>query len=274
MVTATFKLRQRTLIAGILLAAALGAGPNVAAQTPVAGEGVGLVCVGMGGDGLTLVEWTAAEIADYAARIGSEPPRVHPETGECRDPAGLGVGAGWTPDWSWLCSQRADGRWAGPYWIVGIYERGTEVPPSPVTGDCPEPLAYPRAGWTEAERAAATAVHLTELEVAGDYDRLYAWMHPDAQALVPRAAMEGWYQEVFATRPPVSVAVDRVRIVEWTWGVTGTRYPAAAEVTLRVRYADGEEAEETTRLVRDGGVWRWFFGRDRAFIKEQIVRYG
>jgi hypothetical protein len=29
------------------------------------------------------------------------------------------------------------------------------------------------------------------------------------------------------------------------------------------------------RLVKDPfGNWSWFFGRDRAFVEEQIIRYG
>lgn len=99
-------------------------------------------------------------------------------------------------------------------------------------------------------------------------------MHPDAQAVVPQSAMEGWYREVFAQRPPVWMTVDDVRLVEWTWDVTGTVYPSAAEVTYRQRFADGAEEQGVVRLVRDNGVWRWFFGRDRAFIEEQIAKYG
>jgi hypothetical protein len=114
---------------------------------------------------------------------------------------------------------------------------------------------------------------MTELEVAGDYSRLYAWMHPDSKAVVPQAAMEGWYREVFASRPPVGMTVDEVRIGEWTWDVTGKVYPSTAEVTYRQRFADGQEVQGVTHLVRDHGVWRWFFGSDRAFVEEQIARF-
>ena len=109
--------------------------------------------------------------------------------------------------------------------------------------------------------------------MAGDYGRLYAWMHPDSKAIVPQAAMEGWYREVFALRPPVWMTVDGVRIGEWTWDVTGKVYPSTAEVTYRQRFADGQEVQGMTHLVRDHGVWRWFFGSDRAFVAEQIARF-
>ena len=181
---------------------------------------------------------------------------------------------GWVPGTKWLCGQDAEGRWWGPNWVWEVYQSGDEVPPEPETGRCPQPWSYPQliAIRTETEYAATTAVHMTELEVAGDYDRLYAWMHPDAKAIVSQAAMEGWYREVFAPRPPVWMTVDDVRLVEWTWGVTDKIYPSAAEVTYRQRFADGQETEGVTHLVRDHGVWRWFFGHNRAFVEEQIAR--
>jgi probable HAF family extracellular repeat protein len=114
---------------------------------------------------------------------------------------------------------------------------------------------------------------MTELEVAADYDRLYAWMHPDSKAIVPQSAMEGWYREEFAKRTPTWMTVNDARLVEWTWEVTGKVYPSAAEVSFRQRFVDGEETDGVVRLVRDNFVWRWFFGRDHAFVEEQIARF-
>jgi hypothetical protein len=238
-------------------------------------RGTTLVCAGSGGDGWTLEEWTPARLADYQARVGHLVALAHPETGECRDPAGLPVEIGWVPGTKWLCTEGADGRWAGPDWIWEIYQFGNQVPPDPQTGHCPQPWSYPQlnSARDETEYAAATAVHLIELEVAGDYTQLYSWMHPDSQAIVPEPAMEGWYREVFAKRPPVWVTVDGVQLVEWAWDVTGKVYPSAAEVSFRQQFADGDETEGVVRLVRDTGVWRWFFGRDRAFVDEQIARF-
>jgi hypothetical protein len=156
-----------------------------------------------------------------------------------------------------------------------MYQSGNEVSPDPSSGQCPQPVGstFFRAGHTEVGYAAAIAVHLAELEVAGDYERLYAWMHPDSRAIVPEAAMAGWYRDVFAQRPPVRMSVDDVQLVEWTWDVTSKVYPSAAEITYRQRFADGTEEQGVVRLVRDHGVWRWFFGRDRRFVDEQIARY-
>lgn len=243
-------------------------------QTAASLIGTTLVCVGLGGDGLSLAEWAPEEIADYEARTGTAVWRAHPETGDCTDPAGLTVGIGWSPGWSWLCTVSADGEWLGPWWIAPPYQQGTEVPPSPVTGDCPQPIHYPRPARSELMTAAATAVHLLQLEASGDYARLYAWMHPDSRALVSQPVVAGWFRAQAPGRSPVFVTVERARLVAWKWGVTGGEYPSAAEVTLRVRTADGQEQTETVRLVREHRVWRWFFGRDRDFVDEQVATFG
>lgn len=229
----------------------------VATTTATIDRGTTLVCAGLGGDGLTLVEWTPAELADYEDRIGHLPALAHPQTGTCYDPAGLMVDIGWVPGTKWLCSRDAAGRWfAG--WVWEMYQTGNQVPPDPLTGACPQEM---RANiLNETAYAAAIAVHLTELEVAGEFDRLYAWMHPDSRATTSQAAMTAWYQENFSGKAPVWMTVDDVRLIEWTWSVTGKVYPSTAEVTYRQRFADGKTTEGTVHLVRDGGVWRWFFG--------------
>ena len=126
------------------------------------------------------------------------------------------------------------------------------------------------------ERAAAdTAVALSRLEAAGEFDALYAEMHPDAQAVVPRAAVVGWYANEFAPLGPGVVTVSGVRFVEWTWAVTGETYFPTAEVAYAQPFDDGAVVEDVVRLVQDEvGEWRWFFGRDRAFVEAQIARYG
>jgi len=243
--------------------------PAVGATTLAksAARGTTLVCLGRA-DGFVVEEWTQEQIGQF----GLYP--VHPETGDCRDPTGLWVRIGWTDQYSWLCSLAADSGWSGPSWVLSHFRYGEQVPPDPSTGNCPTPWSrHSEPIDSEAEKAAATAVHMTELEVAADYDRLYAWMHPDSKAVVPQSAMEGWYREVFAARPPVWMTVDDVRIVEWTWEVTGKVYPSTAEVTFRQRFADGEETQDVAHLVRDNGVWRWFFGGSREFVEEQINRY-
>ncbi|MDP9366506.1 MAG: neutral zinc metallopeptidase, partial [Chloroflexota bacterium] len=127
---------------------------------------------------------------------------------------------------------------------------------------------------SDARGVAATAVALSRLEATGDFNALYDRIHPDAHAVVPRAAAFGWFEEEFAPRGPGVSTVTGVRFVEWTWAVTGKTYPYTAEVSFEQPFADGTVAEDVVRLVQDrNGEWRWFFGRDRAFVEEQIARY-
>ena len=243
-------------------------------------RGTTLVCVPGEGRSVTLAEYSDEQLAAYATRFGHEPVHAHPATLGCQDPAGIAIGSdvewtvdGWTPAVSLICTQDNEGGWFAPDWMYETSHNAVRTTLDPATGTCPLP---PSRFYqpSSANPAAMTAVYLTELEVAGDYERLYAWMYPDSKTIVPQAAMEGWYRTVFAAQPPVWMTVDDVRLVEWTWDVTGTIYPSAAEVTYRQRFADGHEIEGVTHLVRDHGVWRWFFGRDRAFVEEQIARFG
>jgi hypothetical protein len=264
----------KTTAAVLLLFLVTCAADQTAATAQAPDRGTTLVCHAGGGDGLSLEEWTPEQVADYEEATGRDVSALapHPATGNCLDFAGL-MG-GWATGTAWLCTPQSDGSWTGPGWVWQVYRMDEQVSPDPATGQCPQPWSPIQQNSSELEKAAAIAVHLTELEVAEDHDRLYAWMHPDSQAVVPQAAMEGWYREAFAQRPPVWMTVDDVRIGEWTWEVTGKVYPSAAEVAYRQRFADGEEIEGVTHLIRDNGVWRWFFGRDRAFVDEQVLRYG
>jgi hypothetical protein len=130
-------------------------------------------------------------------------------------------------------------------------------------------------GWRlDPEAALATAEELAQLEVNADYEMLYARMHPNSKAIVSLSAVAGWYANEFAPRGPGAAQAIKVRFVDWTWLVTGTTYPETAEVTYVQDFADGSTVRDVVRLVRDEtGEWRWFFGRDRAFVDEQIARY-
>ncbi len=132
-----------------------------------------------------------------------------------------------------------------------------------------------RAQTSLDEQAAAdTAVELSEYEALGDVNALYDRIHPDVHSVVPRAAVIGWYQNDFLPLGPGVATVTGVRFVEWTWEVTGQTYPYTAEVSFRQPFANGLVADEIVRLVQDAnGEWRWFFGRSREFVEEQIARY-
>lgn len=126
----------------------------------------------------------------------------------------------------------------------------------------------------DAETAAKVAVELSVLEASWDFNSLYDRIHPDAHAVVPRAAVIGWFQNEFAPRGPGVSTVTGVRFVSWTWSVTGQTYPYTAEVSFQQPFADGTVVDDVVRLVQDDkGEWRWFFGRSREFVDEQITRY-
>lgn len=131
-------------------------------------------------------------------------------------------------------------------------------------------VAQPRSEVTD---PAMAAVFYSRLEAEGRFSELYAYMHPDAQAIIPEAAVVGWYQREFAPLGPGVSTVTDVRWASWTWEVTGATYPQTAEVSFRQPFSNGTVAEDVVRLVAFDGEWRWFFGRSRAFVDEQIATY-
>jgi hypothetical protein len=136
----------------------------------------------------------------------------------------------------------------------------------------PEPpeIAY----IPDSEAALAIAETVAALEVSGDFFTLYRSMHPDAQAIIPQEAVVGWYQHEFTHVGEPAPRAMKVRFISWTWPVTGKTYPETAEVVLRKQLADGTVIRDEIRLVKDyRGNWGWFFGRDRAFVEEQIARF-
>jgi hypothetical protein len=144
------------------------------------------------------------------------------------------------------------------------------LPLSTARATQPEPVASPTASVATPE---AAAVFYSELEAAGQFSELYRWIHPDAQRIIPESAVVGWYETDFAPRGPGAITVTGVQMVSWTWEVTGTTYPNTAEVAFQQPFADGTILTDVVRLVESEGAWRWFFGRNRAFVDEQIARY-
>ena len=71
-----------------------------------------------------------------------------------------------------------------------------------------------------------------------------------------------------------AIEATKVRFIPWTWNVTGQTYPETAEVAFRQTDDTGNLVRGEVRLVQDPyGNWTWFFGRDRAFVNEQIARF-
>lgn len=124
--------------------------------------------------------------------------------------------------------------------------------------------------------AAQSAVELSRLEAARAFDALYDRMHPDAQALISREVITGWYVDYLAEQNAGELTVTDARLVDWTWPVTGVIYPCTAEIAYVQRFfrrSRWVEEPETIHLVEASGEWRWFLGRSRIFVEEQIARY-
>jgi uncharacterized protein len=126
--------------------------------------------------------------------------------------------------------------------------------------------------------ATATAEELFQLAADRKFNALYDRIHPDAHAVVPRAAAVGTFEEVYALLQAGRAEITDARFTEWTWGVTGQTYPRAAEISFRQPYVDeaGEEhwLDDRMYLVESGGEWRWFFGSDPETVEEAIEKFG
>ena len=127
--------------------------------------------------------------------------------------------------------------------------------------------------------AANRAVEISALEAARNFDAVYDLMHPDAQAIIPRAAVVGWYGDFLADQEAGVLTVTGVSIVSWQWPVTGQTYDQTAEVSFVQPYTRNGVTSNEPEIVRlvdpgDGRGPRWFFGRSREFVDEQIALYG
>lgn len=137
----------------------------------------------------------------------------------------------------------------------------TDDPGDPMTGDDPM-------------RAAEYLSSLESNNYIPTLYVLYSYIHPDAAETVPRATVIGWYQEDFLPRgPQPAIATDVTWLDSWTWEVTGQTYSDVAEVSFTQEFADGSTVEDVVRLVYHDGAWRWWFGRDAAFVEEQNARF-
>ena len=125
--------------------------------------------------------------------------------------------------------------------------------------------------------AVATAEEIFRLAEERKFNAMFDRIHPDAQAVVPRAAAVGAFEEVYGAAQAGEFTILGVEMVEWTWPVTGATYPNTAEVRYALPYVeDGQRktVEAPMYLVDSGGGWRWFFGADREFVETAIERFG
>lgn len=118
-----------------------------------------------------------------------------------------------------------------------------------------------------------TAILLAQFESAGDLTSLLTYLHKDAAAIIPDAAIVGWYRNEWFPSGPGPITPYDVTTYNWTWEVNGVTYPNTAEVAFTQSFDNGSVANDVVRLVQYDGVWHWFFGRNREFVNEQIANY-
>jgi hypothetical protein len=122
-----------------------------------------------------------------------------------------------------------------------------------------------------------TAEAIFDLAADRKFNAMYDRIHPDAHAIVPRAAAVGTFQELYSIAQAGESEITGIEFGPWTWGVTGKTYDHAAAVHFTQPYVENGEAkqlEDTMYLVSVQGDWRWFFGSSREFVEAAIERYG
>jgi predicted metalloprotease len=126
--------------------------------------------------------------------------------------------------------------------------------------------------------AAATANEILRLAGERKFNAMYDYIHPDAMAVVPRAAAIGAFTAIYEKAQAGQPQIVSVEMAPWTWGVTGKQYPYAAKVTFVQPYVDENHKQawlqDDMYLVQSDGEWRWFFGSTKAMVDQAIAQYG
>ena len=146
-------------------------------------------------------------------------------------------------------------------------------------GFVPPPAAGAQDEQRDAREARFTAEEILRLAADRKFNAMYDRIHPDAQAVVPRAAAVGTFERIYAAAQAGQATVTGVAIGEWTWGVTGQRYPRAAQVKFQQLYMENGQSrtlDDEMYLVRagEGGEFRWFFGSSREQVDKAIAAFG
>ena len=134
-----------------------------------------------------------------------------------------------------------------------------------------------RAQGDETRAVQITAQAIFDLAAAGKYNAMYDRIHPDAHAVVPRAAAIGTFRDVYSIAQAGKSVITGIQFGRWTWGVTGKTYDHAAAVAFTQPYVDNgqtKQLSDTMYLVSVSGDWRWFFGSTKAFVDAAIQKYG
>ena len=126
--------------------------------------------------------------------------------------------------------------------------------------------------------AAATATEIFRMASDRKFNTMYDYMHPDAMAVVPRAAAIGTFTDVYAEAQAGQAQITGVGMTRWRWGVTGVEYPYAARISFVQPFVDENNQqtwlEDEMYLVESGGEWRWFFGSSAEMVQQAVETYG
>lgn len=127
------------------------------------------------------------------------------------------------------------------------------------------------------DAAAQTAQAYLDAAVAGQYNQLFDYLHPDVLAEVPRSVALKIFSEIYGATQPGKAQITDVQLGAYTWPVNNTTYEDAAAVTYTQDFtgADGKKQtlETVMYLVPFQGQYRWFFGNSRAYIAEASARF-
>ena len=125
--------------------------------------------------------------------------------------------------------------------------------------------------------AGFAAQEILNLAFERKFNAMYDRIHPDAHAVVPRAAAVGAFEAAYAQTDAGQGTVVDGQITSYTWPVTGKEYPYAAEIAFEQPYTDANGDEQVLRdrmfLVKEG-EWRWFFGSSPEAVEQAIAAYG
>ncbi len=158
-------------------------------------------------------------------------------------------------------------RWFLALVLVGLV--GISLPAGPVTDQSSD---------QDQRDAVPRAEQILQLAADHEFNAMYDYLHPDAQAIIPRAAAVGVFTALYEEGKVGDATVTGVQMTEWTWGVTGQTYQNAAGVDFSQAYVDEEGRarilDDTMYLVKHDDQWRWFFGSDPSSVQEMIDQYG
>jgi predicted metalloprotease len=128
------------------------------------------------------------------------------------------------------------------------------------------------------QAATVAAQEILSLASQRNFNAMYDRIHPDAHAVIPRAAAVGEFDALYGKYKVGNATITGGKIISWTWPVTGKTYDRTAQLSFTQPFTDEQGQQQTLsdviNLVTADGEWRWFFGSSTAFVDQAIAQYG